>query len=281
MVSSCGAVLGIDVGYSRTRRTTGLCWLVWDGEEIVWRCGVAGHRRSDRIAVLEALRPPEVTRVSAVAIDGPLRPGLHVEKGHRACESALSRGAFARRGKPGSTASGSGADLHRAATARAALATDALDLAASERPESLAGRALFEAFPNLFLGVLCDEAAYPARPIRKRQWTDTLFPLVGSRLRALVAELLPGRRLAGETPTGHDETAAFVCGVTALCAARGHYAAIGSPHDGWILLPPRWHWGRAAEGDATWPERELERVLPCVRKSFPEVALRSGPRSRA
>src|SRR2546422_11352339 len=35
-------------------------------------------------------------------------------------------------------------------------------------------RAIVEAFPNLFLGVLCDEADYPRAARRRRKWTDTL-----------------------------------------------------------------------------------------------------------
>ena len=37
--------------------------------------------------------------------------------------------------------------------------------------------------------------------------------------------------------TDHDERAAFVCALTALCVAANDYTAVGD-HDGWIILPP-------------------------------------------
>jgi len=47
--------------------------------------------------------------------------------------------------------------------------------------------------------------------------------------------------------TNHDDRAAFVCAITALCVARGEYTAVGDRRDGWIVLPPRrafeeWAW---------------------------------------
>ena len=47
--------------------------------------------------------------------------------------------------------------------------------------------------------------------------------------------------------TNHDDRAAFVCAVTAVCVACGEYTAVGDVEDGWIVLPPRrafaeWAW---------------------------------------
>ena len=61
--------------------------------------------------------------------------------------------------------------------------------------------------------------------------------------------LHPGYHL--EKPFGavenHDERAAVVCALTALCVAAGEYTVVGDRQDGWILLPPRsliqpWAW---------------------------------------
>jgi hypothetical protein len=56
---------------------------------------------------------------------------------------------------------------------------------------------------------------------------------------SLVDHVLPGRRLARAPTylTDHDERAAFVCALTALCVAADDYTAVGD-HDGWIILPP-------------------------------------------
>ena len=36
----------------------------------------------------------------------------------------------------------------------------------------------------------------------------------------------------------HDDRAAFVCALTAVCVAAGDFVAVGDD-DGWIVLPPR------------------------------------------
>ncbi|MBX6324343.1 MAG: hypothetical protein IRY94_21230, partial [Rhodospirillaceae bacterium] len=60
------------------------------------------------------------------------------------------------------------------------------------------------------------------------------------RLGALVRALLPGRRIAPRLADigDHDERAAVVCAVTALCVARGRYAAVGDAAHGFVALPP-------------------------------------------
>ena len=69
-------VLGIDVGYSATRKTTGFCALQWDDYTIRWHCENAGSDDAGRLAALHKLLPAAPRRVLAVAIDGPLRPNL-------------------------------------------------------------------------------------------------------------------------------------------------------------------------------------------------------------
>ena len=67
-------------------------------------------------------------------------------------------------------------------------------------------------------------------------------------LECLLARLLPGRHLAlrlGDV-TNHDDRAALICAVTALCVAADDFTAVGDA-DGWIVLPPRrfmrdWAW---------------------------------------
>src|SRR2546428_834524 len=72
--------------------------------------------------------------------------------------------------------------------------------------------AIYEALPNLFLGVLCDEAAYPIRPYKQRCWTDCLFPLVRPKLVKLLQAILPQRDFSDlATMRGHDQIAAFIC----------------------------------------------------------------------
>ena len=55
----------------------------------------------------------------------------------------------------------------------------------------------------------------------------------------IIGHLLPGRSTRSDLASlsNHDERAAFVCALTALCVAANDYTAVGD-HDGWIILPP-------------------------------------------
>ena len=128
-------------------------------------------------------------------------------------------------------------------------------------PFSVWTSGVYEAFPNLFLGVLCAEQEYPVRPTKGRCWTDSLFPLVAKRLTELIQTLLPERSFASIASTvGHETIAALTCAVTALAAAAGQCVAVGDPTDGYIVLPPLLFWGLSAEGEP-WAERELRVIL--------------------
>lgn len=261
MAAGAGTVVGIDVGYSAVRPTTGLCVLSWTPATVTWSCANANTAASHRRRTLRRLLGGQ-DQVDAVAVDGPLRPGLVYDPtSHRAAESLLSRGPFAARGKPGATNAGGGPRLHQEATT---VVRDLVRPHLRDRPA-----AVVEAFPNLFLGVLCDDDAYP-RP-RHRRWTDALYetPAVAARLAGLLAALLPGRRVAGSwRVTDHDQRAALVCALTALCVAAGRFVAVGAKTDGFVVLPPVEHWAAPA-GGVSWARRALDAHLPATRARFP------------
>jgi hypothetical protein len=54
-----------------------------------------------------------------------------------------------------------------------------------------------------------------------------------------VQHCLPGRSLIRHPSevTNHDDRAALVCALTALCVTVEDYTAVGD-EDGWIILPP-------------------------------------------
>src|SRR3989441_6507508 len=184
-LSEHGSVLGIDVGYSARRKTTGFCALSWDARTVRWRCENAGVDERNRHDTLRRVLPEAQRQLLAVAIDGPLRPGLHTTPRYRCAESLLSRGAFSKRGKPGPTNGGSGRDLHAHATRLAHFVLQECGVEAAAHVPAIHARAIVEAFPNLFLGVLCDEADYPAEPHRQRKWTDTRSEEHTSELQSL------------------------------------------------------------------------------------------------
>ena len=113
--------LGIDVGYSKSRRTTGLCLITIDQTSLQWRCCNTGTEESERWEDLRSL-VPKGTSLAGVGIDGPLARDLKkVNDRYRSADALLSRGHFQRRGKPGPTNSPTGQDLHTHATKLAKL----------------------------------------------------------------------------------------------------------------------------------------------------------------
>src|SRR5262249_46565891 len=163
---------------------------------------------------------PDDRRVLAAAVDGPLVPGLGGHSKYRACESILSRGVLQRRGKPGPTNGGSGPAVHREATRLARFTLTELNVGESRHQVAIHSEAVVEAFPNLFVGTLCDEKLFPSRPSKKRKWTDTLFLDIGvqRRLKSLLTSLLPQREVRGNWKLkDHEEIAGLVCALTALC----------------------------------------------------------------
>jgi len=176
-----GLVLGIDVGYGLTKPTTGFCCLSWTGDRIAGRQSLATAEQICREQALLALRGQDESQFLSVAIDGPLKPHLHECNEYRTTECLLSRGAFQKRGKPGQTNAGSGPQLHKHATLLAKMVLQHCKVEAARMPFAASSSGVYEAFPNLFLGVLCAEREYPLRPARGRYWTDCLFPLASSR----------------------------------------------------------------------------------------------------
>jgi Protein of unknown function (DUF429) len=271
-----GCVLGIDVGYSRHRKTTGFCALAWDARAVRWTCHNAGLDELDRRDALRRVLPDREVELSAVAIDGPLLPRLDPTPRHRCAESLLSRGAFARRGKPGATNGGSGRDLHAHATRLAHFVLRECRVGPAAHVPALDAWAIVEAFPNLFLGVLCDEADYPRAARRRRKWTDTLYnwppgdPVIPRKLRRLVESLAPRRAIEGELCLDdHEAVASFVCALTALSVAANRFVAVGCDRDGWIVLSRRELWGRGSAPSVPWAERELRANLRRVAVDVP------------
>lgn len=229
---SSGVYLGIDAGYSKTVRSTGIC---------VLRPGTPKPIVAVRVWADETLQAVESILAgdipTAIGIDAPLVPiegkALYrLSRKYRECERHLSGGVFQKRCKPGPTNSPRGYALHRQATKVAnVLATQ------------FEGSPISEAFPNAFLGVMLPDKVF-CRWIPRGKKSDEFwahcFISQGSMWKLLPA--LFGRDAreifyAARLVTNHDERAAVVCALTARCA----HAGIGSPctgQDGEIILPP-------------------------------------------
>lgn len=241
-----GAVLGIDVGFSPTKRSSAVCRLEWHSQAVRWTM--------QRFRAVVAEREAAINNVAgrhwllAAAIDGPLREGLDVIGRYRTAERMLTRRLGKRIGKPGQSSAPVGRKLNAAANDCARTVLSHTRLAPSNHTVRIHDRAIVEAFPSAFLGVMLDD---PAAVVAHRDdRSDTFYQhLTADRtLENLLNYLLPDRRIEQSltSVTGHDERAGLVCALCALSVASGDFVAVGDD-DGWIILPPRpfvreWAW---------------------------------------
>lgn len=238
-----GQVLGIDIGWSGKRRSSNVCRLSWNAESIAWR---VRRFRADDDDRCEAIRDAAGSgELLAVAIDGPLRRGFHEIGRYRSAERVLSRGELAKRiGKPGQSNSGNGMKLNMQANLAAKAVKRLCRIRPADYAELIDEQAVVEAFPTSFLGVM---VPCPER-LSGQARSDHYFAHLDGRERphrtlgGLVECLLGARKWQEPVHalTDHDDRAAFVCAITALCVACGEFTAVGDGVDGWIVLPPRW-----------------------------------------
>ncbi len=241
-----GAVLGVDVGFSPTRRSSAVCRLSWDEHGVGWAIRRFRALPEEREATILAVAG--AGRLEAAAFDGPLRTGFDVVGRYRLAERLLTRRLGRRIGKPGQANAPVGKSLNAAANDCVGVVLRGCDLAPATHVVRIDDRAVVEAFPSAFLGVMLPDPSVLAAVRANR--SDVFYRHLAElgALDGLLARLLPGRRLAGSVlgVTNHDDRAALVCALTSLCVAAGDYVAVGD-EDGWIMLPPRgviadWAW---------------------------------------
>jgi hypothetical protein len=138
-------LLGIDVGFSKKRRTTGIAWYV-EGEVDAIKTYSDWERRQQQLPVRGLF--------AVIAIDGPLLPHATEGQAERRCERAFISGPFQRRCKPGLSHYGTGLALRRAARETAEqfrhlVPTTPLPAGGPHVTPSLP---IVEAFPNAFIG---------------------------------------------------------------------------------------------------------------------------------
>lgn len=228
--------LGIDVGFSKTARSTGIA-VYAQGHLTTLTC--IGSSPRD---LAEAL--PDGLAYDAIAIDGPIVADIDRPLA-RDCELILSRGAFSRRCKPGLSHFGFGLPLREAATR----------IAGEMRPRAKPGtRAIVEAFPNAFLGVLLDDTDYAAMgAVERGKKSDAYYARVAAtgRFEIVLAHLgwnddallkILHDNAAAASRASHDKRAALVCLLTAACAYSGQAEYVGDEAGGRICLPPKALW---------------------------------------
>jgi predicted RNase H-like nuclease len=269
--SHYGAVLGIDVGWSSKKPTTGLCLIAWSNQEIDVRCCQARANENDRLEKLNQLT--EGRKLLCVGIDGSMIPELRITTKYRAAEAFLSRGKFQKRGKPGPTNGKLGQILHKQATELAKLAIATQDIVPASYPYGLYTKAVVEVFPNAFLAVLHPDNGFPPKQQVKRRWTDILFPRVKPKIAQLLRTLLPERRFNLDKIQGHEVIASFLCALAALCVAFGRCVAVGDRSLGYIVLPPLELWGISTTGSSKWARDTLRDNWTSVRTKFGDTEI--------
>lgn len=295
--------LGIDVGYSNSKPTTGLCLITLDQDRLLWECSKTSTDEHERMDALRALTR-NVGVLNGVGIDGPLAHGLAIVNCYRSAEALLSRGDLRGRCRPGQTNSGNGQQLHRHATELANLVLGLREeghfqLAEAIHPDRIHKYRIIEAFPTAFLAFLISERSFPTEEQMDRDKSDIyweiavrnplLLALMGhldpdclprfmrtladhqstrrySYLRALIEHLAPGRYLAGslEYIISHDHRAAFICALSAMCVARESYVAVGAPVSGDFILPPHKVWGADAQRQGSWAKHPIRENVAAV-----------------
>jgi hypothetical protein len=255
-LASAGSVLGVDVGYSQTRRSSAVCRLDWDEQKIHWtiaRFRAAEPERSATIA-----RIAGETTLACAAFDGPLRSDLEPIGVYRIAERMLTRRLQRLIGKPGQSSTPVGRQLNCHANECAKVVLGLGKTSPATHRTAIHAKAIVEAFPTSFLGLMIAEPRQLFDAQRGNR-SDIFYVHLARTgvLTGLISDLLPDRHLVEifEAVTNHDDRAAVVCALTSLCVAASKYSSVGD-RQGWIILPPKdfiqpWAWSLLIENAET------------------------------
>ena len=246
-----GSVLGVDIGFSETARSSAACRLDWTSTAV--------SLSIERFRAIEPERSQVLRRIAdrpllAAAFDGPMRSDLEVIGHYRIAEQLLTRKLWRFIGKPGQSGAPVGRRLNSHTNDCAKIALQFETIGQAMHGHAIHASAIVEAFPSSFLGLLIESPL--GLHTRRGDRSDTFYVHLaqsGGLLR-LLQQVLPGRHAifpAFEMITNHDDRAAVVCALTALCIAARDYTVVGD-RDGWIVLPPSsliqpWAWSMLRE----------------------------------
>ena len=241
-------LIGLDVGFSGERPSSGVARLCASGDVLVGHCGVT---LGERIAVV-GNSPAQL-----VAIDAPIAAIRPDE--YRNCEKMMVRGMFAKRCKPGcSHVRGTGQQFRKAGANAEQMRSLAADLAV-KFPRMVASCNIMEAFPNKweFLGVALAGDVYENAPRLKRgkkfdwlydKWVERdLFSSLARELRIKKRDEF--LKQCGEN-NQHDQRAALSVRVDRRLCVRRTVHAVGDERGGYFFLPP---WKVGAGGNSATP----------------------------
>ncbi len=257
-------LLGVDVGYSQTKRTTGLAWRGTDGKVEVRTVGTSWDERKRSL--------PGSKTFSIAALDAPILPD-HQGTPRRGCEAVFYGGAFWNRCRPGLSHHGRALHLRKAGMEAAGQFAAVLGGKCCLGPGLTARQTIpiVEAFPNTFLGVLLPETVFKEKPKEKNEKkSDWLYraAVCTGRIAALAKRLgwdEPRTIKKLEDEEHHDHRAALVCLLTAGFAASGVSTVVGDAEHGWFWLPPVDMW-------EPWAKQELRSQVHRLKLKFPKLS---------
>ncbi len=223
-------VLGLDVGYSKKRKSSGLLLAEVRERRLV---PVKGPFNLMEVRARSMAREVcEATKVSAIAIDAPLATAY--QKRYRPAESVFSKGGFQKHCKPGQTSSPEGQNLHRAGMAL----VDALSGVASYstfsklQQESSVARVV-EVFPTAALGVLVSASDLLGVTLRGNR-SDAFFDVLWTQYDGQIGCIKLDESLQVRN---HDRRMAIVAAALAACLVEGEFSAVGEEASGYFLMP--------------------------------------------
>ncbi|QDZ12102.1 hypothetical protein [Devosia ginsengisoli] len=238
MVATDGAVIGIDVGCSPTRRSSAICRLNWTASLVSWE--INRFRASEPEREQAIFKSVSGHQITVAAFDGPLRRGFDIIGRYRTAERMLTRRLRPLIGKPGQSSAPIGKSLNHHSNECVRHVVTHGNVQDAQHSVAIDSKALVEAFPSSFLGLMIGDPV--ALAARRGDRSDTFFRHLAAIgcLESLIEYCLPGRQLSTDPNdiVNHDDRAAFVCALTALCVAVGDFVAVGDDIDGWIVLPP-------------------------------------------
>jgi hypothetical protein len=255
-------LMGVDVGFSKTRRTTGIACLEGDHLSLE-RAGTKWESRASKI--------PKGFQPSVIAIDGPLLPKGTAHDIRRHVESIFIRAPFHNRCRPGHSHHGVGLELRKASCDACTQFSPLLANSVMANGGTVCRKGpIVEAFPNAFLAVLMPEvellAAARFKRGRRFDWLYDQMVKSGS-LESVLSESLDlpkevWHRLRYETD--HELRAALICLLTAALAHKGTSTIIGEDEGGWFWLPPWSLWQLWAKEGIESAEKRMSSTVTSV-----------------
>jgi len=218
----------------------------WDSTEVVL---IIERFRATEPERSYVLRHVAERRILACALDGPIRSDFEIIGRYRTAEKLLTRKLQPLIGKPGQASApvGKALNFHTNTCAKIVIETGVIGDA--KHDHAIHKSAILEAFPSSFLGLLIDNPK--SLSVKRGNRSDIFYQhlVQTGGLHTLAEYILPGRRLVTsfDDILNHDDRAAVVCALTALCVAAKEYTTVGDWDDGWIFLPPpnlikMWAW---------------------------------------